>query len=70
MAEQKLAACEKQLDSDKVAPEARKRNPQWRSLEADVRTYRRRILAVKEIEDREAAAAERANETVEADSEE
>ena len=56
LAEQKRAAWEKQLDSDKVASDQRKRNTKWRQLDADVRALKRRILAVKSIEEREAIA--------------
>ena len=63
LAEQRLSAWEKQLDADKVAAEKRGRNPKWRSLDADVRALKRRIIAVKQIEDREEAALARKNET-------
>ena len=59
LAEQKRAAREKKLDGDKVAAEKRGADPKWRSLDADVRTLKRRIIAVKEVEAREAAALER-----------
>ncbi len=59
LAEQKRAAREKQLDADKVPADKRKADPKWRSLDADVRTLKRRINAVKEVEEREAAAEER-----------
>ncbi|APZ93947.1 hypothetical protein [Fuerstiella marisgermanici] len=59
LAEQKRAAREKQLDADKVPADKRKTDPKWRSLDADVRTLKRRINAVKEVEEREAAAEER-----------
>lgn len=62
LAEQELAACEKQLDKDKVDAAARAKHPQWRSVDANLRAIKRRLIAVKEVEEREAAAAEhRAN---------
>ena len=59
LAEQELAACEKQLDKQKVEAEARRKHPKWRKYDADVRAIKRRLIAVKEVEEREAAAAER-----------
>lgn len=64
LAEQKRAAREKKLDGDKVAADKRGADPQWRSLDADVRSLKRRILAVKGVEAREAAALERRDATV------
>ena len=61
MAAQNLADCEKQMDKDKVAPEQRRRQPKWRHFDGDLRTIKRRLLAVKAIEEREAAALERKN---------
>lgn len=61
MASLVLADFEKQLDKEKVAPEARKKNAKWRQLDGDVRAFKRRVLAVREIEEREAAAIERKN---------
>ena len=59
LAEQELAACEKQLDKQKVDAAARAKQPKWRKADADVRAIKRRLLAVKGVEEREAAAAER-----------
>lgn len=59
LAAQNLADCETQLDKDKVAPEQRRRNVKWRHFDADLRAVKRRLLAVKGIEEREAAAEER-----------
>ena len=61
LAAQNLADCEKQMDKDKVAPEQRRRQPKWRHFEGEVRTVKRRLLAVKAIEEREAVALERKN---------
>lgn len=61
LAAQNLADCEKQLDKEKVAPEQRRRSPKWRHFDADLRSVKRRLLAVKGIEEREAAAIERKN---------
>lgn len=58
-AQDKLAQVEKQLDADKVAPEGRKKQPKWRSAEADLRALKRRLNSVKAVEEREAACAER-----------
>jgi len=59
LASQTLADCEKQLDKDKVAPEQRRKLPKWRHLDADVRALKRRLLAVKGVEEREAEALQR-----------
>jgi len=59
LAQEDLAQCEKQLDADKVDPANRKKNAKWRSLEADVRMFKRRINAIKAVEEREAAAEQR-----------
>ena len=70
LAEQKLAACEKQMDSDNVPAEKRRLQPKWRTLDADVRALKRRLNALKEVEEREAAALERKNQTAEVAAEE
>lgn len=67
LAEQRRSDCEKQLDGDKVPAEKRRQNPKWRSLDADVRALKRRIIAVKQIEEREEAALQRKNEVATAD---
>ncbi len=59
LAQEDLAQWEKHLDAKKVAASDRKKNARWRSLDADVRALKRRLLAVKEIEEREAAAEQR-----------
>lgn len=59
LAKQKLAACEKQLESAGVTGKQRSKDPKWRSLNADYRQLRRRLLAVKAIEEREAALIQR-----------
>ena len=69
-AEQDLVDCEKQLDKEKVAPEQRSRNAKWRHADADRRAMKRRLLAVMEIEEREAAALERKNQDPDAVAEE
>jgi hypothetical protein len=70
LAEQKLADWEKKLDSDGVDAAARKKNPKWRNLDADLRALKRRLGAVAAVEEREAAAEERRGEPVEAAAEE
>ncbi|MEZ6060753.1 MAG: hypothetical protein R3C19_10350 [Planctomycetaceae bacterium] len=59
LAQEDLLRWEKQLDAQKVDAKKRSKNPKWRSLNADVRALKRRMIAVKGIEAREAAAAER-----------
>ena len=59
LAQENLAQWEKQLDADKVGTGSRKKNAKWRSLEADVRTLKRRLNTVGQIEEREAAATQR-----------
>lgn len=54
LAEEVLGAWVKKLEADKVAPELFKKNAKWRSLDSDVRALKRRAIAVKQIEDREA----------------
>ena len=69
LAAQNLADCEKQMDKDKVAPEQRRRHPKWRHFDADLRAIKRRLLAVKGVEEREAAALERKSQAAEATAE-
>ena len=59
LAQEDLAKWVKQLDADKVEPAARKKNAKWRSLDSDMRALKRRINAVKAIEEREVAAEQR-----------
>ncbi len=59
LAQENLSVWEKQLDADKVEETLRRKNAKWRSLDADVRTLKRRLIAVKGIEEREAAAEQR-----------
>lgn len=59
LAQENLSVWEKQLDADKVEVASRRKNAKWRSLDADVRTLKRRLIAVSGIEEREAAAEER-----------
>ena len=59
LAEKNLADCVKKLDADNVAADKRAKNPKWRHLDGDMRALKRRLLAVKSVEEREAAAAER-----------
>ena len=58
MAQQQLAAFEKTLSADK-ANTTQAKNAKWRHLEADLRSLKRRLLAVKGVEEREAAAQQR-----------
>lgn len=58
-AQENLSVWERQLDADKVEATARKKNAKWRSLDADVRSLKRRLIAVGGIEEREAAAEHR-----------
>ncbi|MFM9964300.1 MAG: hypothetical protein ACKV2Q_24120 [Planctomycetaceae bacterium] len=60
-----LSDFEKELDENKVAPEARHRNAKWRNLNAVCRQLRHRLHAVAKVEannvevaQRKAAAAE------------
>jgi len=62
LAQENLAGWVKQLDADKVEEKARKRNAKWRSLDADVRALKRRLLSVSAVEEREAAAEQRRTE--------
>ncbi|MEZ6126421.1 MAG: hypothetical protein R3C49_25135 [Planctomycetaceae bacterium] len=57
LTQQQLALCEKQLGKDAV----KSRTAKWRHLDGDVRTLKRRLLAVKGLEEREAACLERRN---------
>lgn len=59
LAQENLDQWVKQLDADKVETQARRKNAQWRSLDAGVRTLKRRLLAVAEVEERESAAEQR-----------
>lgn len=59
LAEGVLADCVAKLDADKVAPADRRKDAKWRRLEADVRTLKRRALAVKGVQAREAEAEAR-----------
>jgi hypothetical protein len=59
LAQENLSVWERQLDADKVEATARKKNAKWRSLDADVRSLKRRLIAVGGIEEREAAAEQR-----------
>ena len=58
LAQEKLELCEKNLEGAKDAKSQRK-NPKWRSLNADVRALKRRLVALSEVEEREAAAVQR-----------
>ena len=66
LAQEKLELCEKNLEGAKDA-KSRAKNPKWRSLDADVRTLKRRLIALSEIEEREAAAAQRKTEATAAE---
>lgn len=59
LAQEDLDQWVKQLDADKVEAQARRKNAQWRSLDADVRRLKRRLLAVAAVEERESAAEQR-----------
>ena len=59
LAQDNLSVWVKQLDADKVEESARRKNAKWRNLDADVRTLKRRLLAVGAVEEREAAAEQR-----------
>jgi hypothetical protein len=47
-----LVDCEKRLDQNGIASDARLRHPKWRNLDAHCRQLRRRLLAVGTIETR------------------
>ena len=59
LAEEQQADCEKVLTNDKVDAKEWRRNAKWRHLDADTRALKRRVIAVKGIEDREAEALQR-----------
>jgi len=59
LAEKQQADWEKTLTNDKVDAKEWRRNAKWRHLDAGTRALKRRIIAVKAIEDREAEAAQR-----------
>ncbi len=59
LAQDDLARWEKELDGRKVAAKQRSKDPKWRALNADLRALKRRMNAVKAVEEREAAAIER-----------
>ncbi|MCP4171241.1 MAG: hypothetical protein GY758_10775 [Fuerstiella sp.] len=59
LAENQQADWEKVLTDDKVDAKEWRRNAKWRHLDADTRALKRRIIAVKAIEDREAEAVQR-----------
>ena len=49
-ASNELATCEKELDQQGLASEARPRNPKWRNLNARCRQLRSRLSAVAKVE--------------------
>lgn len=55
-AAQDLEACEKTLGGDE---KARRKSTKWRSADADLRALKRRLIAVKSIEEREKEALAR-----------
>ncbi len=59
LAQERLSRWVNQLDADKVAEKVRRKNTKWRALDADVRTLKRRLIAVGGIEEREATAEQR-----------
>ena len=59
LAEKQQADWEQVLTNDKVEAKQWRRNAKWRHLDADTRALKRRIIAVKGIEDREAEALQR-----------
>ncbi|MCH2210137.1 MAG: hypothetical protein MK110_02465 [Fuerstiella sp.] len=59
LAQEKLSQWVKQLDAQKVDEKTRRRNAKWRSLDADVRQLKRRLIAIGAIEEREVAAEQR-----------
>ena len=59
LAQENLSQWVRKLDADNVEEKSRKRDAKWRSLDADVRALRRRMIAVSAIEEREAAAEQR-----------
>lgn len=62
-AAQDLEACEKTIGDD---AKARRKSTKWRAADADLRALKRRLLAVKGIEEREAEAVARKAEAAEA----
>ncbi len=67
VAKQNVLAFEKQLESAGVTGKQRSKDPKWRHLNGDYRQLRRRLLAVKAIEDREAAALQKKAEKLSAE---
>ncbi len=59
LARKSLDTCEKSLQAAGVTGKQLAKDTKWRSLNADYRQLRRRLLAVKAVEEREAAAAQR-----------
>ncbi len=59
LSKQKLSACEGRLEAAGVTGRQRNKDTKWRQLNADYRQLRRRLLAVKAIEDRESAAIQK-----------
>ena len=59
LAEKQQADWEKVLTNDKVDAKEWRRNAKWRHLDADTRALKRRIIAVKAVEAREAEAVQR-----------
>ncbi|MEP3482430.1 MAG: hypothetical protein ABJZ55_24525 [Fuerstiella sp.] len=55
-AAQDLETCEKALGAD---AKALKKSPKWRAADADLRALKRRLIAVKGVEDREKEALAR-----------
>ena len=66
LAESVLADCVAKLDADNVAAENRRKDAKWRRLDADVRALKRRAIALKQVQDREAEALARKAGTAEA----
>ncbi len=66
LAQDNLSQWEKQLGTD---AKACRKNAKWRSLDADVRTLKRRLQAVGAVEEREAAAEQRKAEKAAAEAE-
>jgi hypothetical protein len=58
-AQEDLAGWEKTLDGRGVDAAARKKEPKWRHLDANLRQLKTRLYAVKAIEEREKDVAER-----------
>ncbi len=58
-AQEDLAAWEKTLDGRGVDAGARKKEPKWRHLDANLRQLKTRLYAVKAVEEREKTCAER-----------